>query len=177
MVGTVTRPHGVRGGLKVRPETDDPYRFDALKTLYLGDSPESSSPYSVTSVKYQPQKSGMAIILELDGVSDRGMVKALSGTPVWAHEHDLPPLEEGQVFLSDLVGLAVRSESGVMLGKVEDVMDYPAHPTLSVRKNDGSKALVPFVRPLIVEVSLPEGYLTVQAVEGLLEGEALSERT
>jgi 16S rRNA processing protein RimM len=177
VIGTVTRPHGIRGGLKVRPETDDPHRFDVVETLYLGETPGSLSPYSVQSVSYQPQKSGVAIILQLDGVSDRTMVKALSGALVWASEDDLPPLAEGEVFLSDLVGLSVLSEGGERRGEVVDVIDYPAHPTLSIEKEDGSRVLVPFVPQLVSKVRLPEGFLVVETVEGLLDGEALSERS
>lgn len=173
MVGVVTRTHGVRGGFKVRPETDDPYRFEALETVYLGDALRA---HTIREVGFQPLKNGLAVLLELDGVQTREAAEALHGLEVWAAEEDLPPLEDGQVFLSDLVGLQVRSESGEVLGEVVDVVEYPAHPTLSVRRSGGSLSMVPFVEELVPEVDSDAGYLTVVALEGLLDGEPASER-
>jgi 16S rRNA processing protein RimM len=176
IVGTVTRPHGILGVLKVRPETDDPRRFDDLKMLYLGRSEDALTPYRVESVAYQPYRAGTAVLIQFEGVSGREGTEKLLGLDVWAPLDELPPLVNGEVFLSDLVGLAVFSESGKNLGEVVDVLEYPAAPTLSVLRPDGSKSLVPFVQELVPEVDLEAGRLTVVAMEGLLEGDPVSER-
>ncbi|NNE70547.1 MAG: ribosome maturation factor RimM, partial [Rhodothermales bacterium] len=62
------------------------------------------------------------------------------------------------------------------VGEVVDVLELPAHPTLSVRKLDGTLAMVPFVPDLVPSVDLEGGHLTVVPLEGLLEGEPISER-
>ncbi|NNE70975.1 MAG: 16S rRNA processing protein RimM, partial [Rhodothermales bacterium] len=119
IVGTITRPHGVKGTVKMRPETDDPARLDGIAQLYLGDSEDRLTARSIEGVGFQPFKSGIAVLLDLEGVADREAAEALSGHTVWASEADLPPLAEGEVFLSDLVGLAVMAEER----KVGEVVD------------------------------------------------------
>ena len=176
MVGTVTRPHGVRGALKVRPETDDPSRFERLEAVYLGKTNDHVTAFRIAGVAFQPMKSGVAVLLELDGIDSREAAEALHGVSVWARESDLPPLEDGEVFLSDLVGVEVRSVTGKVLGTVEDVLEFPAHPALAVRRTSGEQALVPLVPDLVPEIDLDGGYLTVAELEGLIEGEAASER-
>lgn len=175
VVGTITRPHGVQGTVKMRPETDDPARLGGIETLYLGESEDALVPRVVEGVAFQPFKAGVAVLLDLKGAEDREAAEALGGTTVWASEADLPPLEDGEVFLSDLVGLKVLAE-GREVGEVVDVLELPAHPTLSIRRLDGSLAMVPFVPDLVPDVDLEQGHLSVAPLEGLLEGEAVSER-
>lgn len=176
VVGTVTRPHGVHGAVKVRPETDDPGRFEDLEFVYVGADEAKVVPYRVQSVGFQPVKSSVAVLLELEGIPDRDAAAGLSGLDVWARESDLPPLEEGEVFLSEMVGLRVLDTDGKELGEVTDVMDYPAHVTLCVALLSGSTSLVPFVPALVPEFDLDAGTVTVAAIEGLLDGEPMSER-
>ena len=35
-MGRIVQPHGIGGELKIAPETDDPSRFQDLKTIYVG---------------------------------------------------------------------------------------------------------------------------------------------
>jgi len=35
LIGQVLRPQGIKGQVKVRPDTDDPERFLDLETVYL----------------------------------------------------------------------------------------------------------------------------------------------
>lgn len=174
-MGSITRPHGLMGVVKMRPETDDPGRLENIDTLYLGETEDGLKPCTVQSIGFQPFKAGLAVLLELQGVEGREAAEAMAGVTVWAREQDLPPLEEGEVFLSDLVGLKVMAE-GREVGEVVDVLELPAHPTLSVRRLDGSLAMVPFVPDLVPDVDLEAGYLSVVPLDGLLEGEAESER-
>jgi 16S rRNA processing protein RimM len=174
-VGGITLPHGIKGVVKMRPETDDPGRLESIDTLYLGETEDGLRPCTVKSIGFQPFKAGLAVLLELEGVESREAAKAMAGQTVWAREQDLPPLEEGEVFLSDLIGLKVMAE-GREVGEVVDVLELPACPTLSIRRLDGSLGMVPFVPDLVPDVDLEAGYLTVVPLEGLLEGEATSER-
>jgi 16S rRNA processing protein RimM len=172
-IGTVTRPHGLRGEVKVRPETDDPSRFESLDHVMLGESEADATPYRVTGVRYQPMQSGVAVVLSLEGLASRESAEEVSGLAVWAEEDALPPLEDDEVFVSDLVGLEVHDSDGRRAGVVSDVLDLPAQCILVVRRDAGGDALVPFVPGLIESVD--ESRIVVRDVEGLLDPDGQEE--
>lgn len=166
-IGVITRPHGLRGEVKVRPETDDPSRFEDLKAVWVGKDEEFAALRTIRTVRLHSMRSGVAVVLALEGVDDRDEAEALAGLGVWADESDLPPLDEGEVFISDLIGLDVFDEGGATLGRVTDVLDLPAQPVLVVGRPDGQSALVPFV-PEIVEHVDSDG-IVIRPIEGLLD--------
>jgi len=168
-IGVVTRPHGLRGEVKVRPETDDPTRFETLDHVMLGDDSDQTRSFRIEGVRLQEMQVGTAVVLALEGVSDRESAQELAGLPVWVLESVLPPLEEGEVYVSDLVGLEVWEGTDRLAGTVVDVLDLPAQPVMVVRLMSGGDALVPFVPDLIESV---DGHrIVVRPVEGLLDPE------
>lgn len=170
LVGSVLKAHGVRGELKVIPETDEPQRFEAFAHVYLGRAPEQAARHAVESVRHQTTKRGPLVLLKLAGVDERFDAEALRRQQVYASEGDLPPLEDDEAFIHDLVGLAVVSEAGEALGTVEDVVQAPAHDVFVVaREGPREPAMIPAVEEFVREVDLEGGRLVVRPIEGLLE--------
>ncbi len=174
-MGTVTRPHGVRGEVKVRPETDDVHRFEDLGTLFVGSDEATAEPYAVRSVAFQPMGSGIAVLLGLAGVADRDAAEGLSGRMVFADESDLPPLEDGEYYLGDLVGLKATDAVGTHLGLIVDVLELPAQPVLVLERTDGVRVMVPLVDEFVESVDTESGVLVLLPIEGLLDPDAQEE--
>jgi 16S rRNA processing protein RimM len=118
-------------------------------------------------------QSGVAVVLSLEGLASRESAEEVSGLAVWAEEDALPPLEDDEVFVSDLVGLEVHDSDGRRAGVVSDVLDLPAQCILVVRRDAGGDALVPFVPGLIESVD--ESRIVVRDVEGLLDPDGQEE--
>ncbi len=173
IVGVCGPPHGVRGEVKVIPETDDPARLLGLERVWLGASAEGARERAVEGARPQTSKRGLAILMKLDGVADREAAQALRKRLVFAHEDDLPGLEEGEIFLHDLPGLAVllASENGSAepIGTVAEVMEGVAQNLLVVRRDGRPDALIPDVPEIVTDVDLDAGTITVQPPEGLLD--------
>ena len=62
IIGRITRPHGVRGEVKVQPETDFPERFAALRRVLLQRGADDVREAVVESVRRQ----GETVLLELE---------------------------------------------------------------------------------------------------------------
>ena len=168
-VGFVFRPHGMKGELKINPEhTDDPARFEALDTVYVGRTPHEVTRHTISSVRYQETKRGTTVILGLSDVENRTDAEDLSKLRVFAHEDDLE-LGEDEVFIHDLVGLVVVTEAGEELGTVANYMEMPAQDVFVVRRPNGEQAMIPAVEEFIVDIDLDGGELIVRLVEGLIE--------
>lgn len=169
LVGTVGRPHGVLGEVKVVPETDDPERLRALERVFVGDAPERAEERAVESLRFQPTRRGLTALVRLAGISGRDAADLLRGLNVYAAETDLPPLDEGEVFLHDLIGLAVVTDEGDEVGTVTDVLTGGAQPLLVVKRDGKPDALVPDVDEIVTDVDLDAERITIRPPEGLLD--------
>jgi 16S rRNA processing protein RimM len=169
LVGTVLRAHGVRGELKVLPETDDLDRFEAFERVYLGAGPEAVQERRVQSARMQQTKRGQIVILALEGVATREDAEALRALGVYVPEADVPPLADDEVFVHDLVGLAVETDAGETVGTVQQVLELPAQNVLVVARPDGPDVLVPAVPAFVVSIDVAGGTLVIRPIEGLLD--------
>ena len=168
-IGFVFRAHGMEGELKVNPEhTDDPARFEELDTVYVGQSPRQVTAHTISSVRYQQTKRGTTVILGLADVASRDDAERVAKLRVFAHEDDLD-LAEDEVFIHDLVGLTVVTESGDELGTVANYMEMPAQDVFVVRRPGHEEAMIPAVEDFIIEVDVAGGKLVVRPIEGLFE--------
>jgi 16S rRNA processing protein RimM len=141
-VGKVGRPHGVDGSFFVEGPSDDPTRFAKGSTLYAAGVP--------AEVIVSKRGSGGRPVIKLDRPVERGTTLALP-------RETLPPLEEDEYYNFQLVGLAVEEEGGRVLGRVKDVLDYPANDVLEL----DSGVFLPLVEACVRQVDLGGGRIIV----------------
>jgi 16S rRNA processing protein RimM len=141
-VGKVGRPHGIDGSFFVEGPSDDPARFAKGSTLYAAGEP--------AAVVVSKRGSGGRPVIKLDRPVERGTVLALP-------RETLPPLEEDEYYNFQLVGLAVEEEGGRVLGRVKDVLDYPANDVLEL----DSGVFLPLVEACVRQVDVGGGRIIV----------------
>jgi 16S rRNA processing protein RimM len=157
-LGVITRPHGVRGEVRVHPWNPDSPLLGQLESLILLEG-EGSRRVRVESARKVPK----AFILALEGVRGREGAEALRDVRVAVLRDELPSLEEDEVYLVDLVGLAVVQD-GKRIGEVVEVLEYPSIECLRVECEDGFRE-VPLNRPWVEDVDLEAGVVTVGDLE------------
>jgi len=179
IVGRVLRPHGVRGELSVEVLSDAPERFAPGAELGVGD-PDGPEPPETAVVRAARLHLGR-LLLSLEGVSDRDAADRLRGAWLSIPVAAARPLDPGEFWPHQLVGLAVVDRQGRPRGRVADVVPGAAHDLLAVEITpEGSGepqggapddqvriALVPAVAALVT-VELEAGRVLVDAVPGLL---------
>lgn len=176
LMGRFGRTHGIRGDVKVVPETDDPNRFAGLKRVWAGASPHAAREYAVQNVRFQYPKGRTVVLLSLDGFSTPEEVEALRGLNVYADQDDLPALQSGEVFLHDLAGLEVwqvddAGEPTEQLGVVRDLYDG-AQLLFAIAREGKPEVLLPDVEEFVVAVDLAGRRLLVRPPEGLFDDTA-----
>ncbi len=184
LMGTVGRPHGITGSVKVAPETDDPDRFRRLKRVFVGATAEAARALDVTAVRFQHPKGRTVVLLTLAGVAGRDGAEALRGRRVFALDADLPALGSGEVFLHDLVGFTVAEAgddgepTGRTLGTVRNLFDG-AQLLFGIEAEGAPEnaplVLLPDVDEFVLDTDVPGRRLLVRPPEGLF-GDAASER-
>lgn len=88
-------------------------------------------------------KSLRGTIARFAEVSDRTAAEALRGTTLTVPRSALPPLDEGEYYHADLIGLACVSTEGGALGHVVEVDNFGAGDVLDIQRPDGTRFMVP----------------------------------
>jgi 16S rRNA processing protein RimM len=83
-------------------------------------------------------------VARFDGIGDRSAAEALRGSLVEVDRSALPPLEEGEYYHADLVGLPAVDAQEAVVGIVAAVENYGAGDLLEIELADGKRSLIPF---------------------------------
>jgi 16S rRNA processing protein RimM len=138
-MGEIVAAHGVRGEVKIRSFTADPLDIAAYGPLSDAGGARRWRIRSLRPVK------GETVIAALDGVADRDAAEALRGKKLFVARSALPPPEEGEFYVGDLVGLAAVTPEGATIGKVIGVHNFGAGDLLEVRiAETGKSEMIPF---------------------------------
>jgi len=93
------------------------------------------------------------LIAKLQGIADRTAAEQYKGLLVAVPREQLPPTEADEYYWSDLVGLAVESQSGDKLGVVDSLLATGANDVLVVKGGQG-ELLIPFIASVVLEVDM-----------------------
>ena len=165
-VGRVSRPHGVRGELRVVLLTDYPGRLGQHAYFYLAspDSPEIVRRYPVEKLRRHKE----VLLLKLGGCDDRNGAEELCGQLVQIPTEEAVPLEEGEYYDFQLIGVKVEAESGESLGQVVEVLKTGANDVYVVRGSWG-EVLLPAVKDVVLKLDIEARLMVVNLLPGLLE--------
>ena len=164
-VGEVVGAHGVRGEIKVTILSDDPERFARLEHVYFGPDEENPEPHRVESARLH----GGQVLLKIEGWDDRDTAKALRGTVIMVPLEQAIPLEEGEYFEHQIVGLEVRTGDGELVGKVVEVLYTRANEVYVIKSAETrQEILIPAIAEVVREVDLEGGKIIVDLMEGLV---------
>ena len=86
-------------------------------------------------------------------VAGRDQAEKLRGTLLTVPRSALPPLEEGEYYHADLIGLAAVSDAGEPLGTVVAVENFGAGDVLEIERPDGKRFMVPMREEAVPEWS------------------------
>jgi 16S rRNA processing protein RimM len=150
-VGQVVGAFGTAGAVKVRSLTDFPDRFASGAELTL-DGVSRRVEWS------RQQTTGL--VVKLAGLDDRTEAQAQRGRYLEVPDATLRALPAGRWYHHDLVGLAVRSESGRDLGTLTEVDEKPANDVWVARRGS-MEVLIPVIPDAIVEVDMAGRRVTV----------------
>ncbi len=163
-VGKVLRTHGIRGAVVVAPYGETLDRRRPGDRVFVQASP-GGVPRELRIEDKRPLRS--LWILSFEGIQDLGGARRLVGLELGVPEEDLEPLEEGEYYHHQLVGLEVVTESGTALGRIVGVMETKAHDLYAVETDSGREILLPAVAEIIKVVDVTRGIMVVDPPEGL----------
>jgi 16S rRNA processing protein RimM len=157
--------HGIKGEVRAKVFTGDPEALGDYGPVHDG----AGRTFEVISVRPVKEVS----IVRFRGVETREAAEALNGTALFVDRSALPAgLEEEEFYHADLIGLAVRDETGAEIGAVSAIHDFGAGDILEVARKGAPSVMLPFTRAAVPEVSPAKGFVRVDSIAaGLAEEE------
>jgi 16S rRNA processing protein RimM len=171
-IGSIVGAQGLKGEVKVYPNTDFPERFERAGERWLW-SERDTTPRSIQLQKgYQiPGKS--LYVVQLAGIEDRTQAENLRGHMLLLPITDRPKLAPEEYHSQDLIGLPVfHQRTGAPIGVVADIFTA-GHEILVVDAPTGDRqtveVMIPFVKAIVPVVNLLDRRLEILPPPGLLE--------
>lgn len=96
---------------------------------------------------------GDHLLLKFAGIDSPEASKLLADFELWVPRDQAAPLEEGEVYLADLVGCSLTF-AGEVKGRVTGYLDGASAVLLEVEKTDGSTCVVPFQEVYLGDIDL-----------------------
>ena len=152
--GQIVNTHGLRGHVKVMPWADSPEDLLDFDRFFIG-----GKEYAVEHSSLQKSM----VLLKLEGVDDIDAAALLRNKELCISRDDVE-LEEGVVFIADLIGLPVVAD-GVEIGKITEVLTLPGNDVYVVKGEH--EYMIPAVQEYVEPLKLADGCVHVHLIEGM----------
>jgi 16S rRNA processing protein RimM len=165
----VTRPHGVRGEVRLRLYNSDSELLPSQSEVLLRPASGGEKPVRVESMR---GADAGHLIAKFRGIDDRDQADLLRRAEVCVPREAFPPLDEGEFYVCDVIGARVVGPGGE-LGQVQDLVNYPSADAFVVKiaLADVGTVELPLLDDFIEQVDAEHGEVRVKsaAVDFLLQ--------
>lgn len=162
-VGVISSTHGIRGEVKVFPTTDDPMRFKKLKSILM-DTGKEQIELEIQNVKFFKK----FVILKFQGIDNINDVEQYKGATLLIERKDAVPLEAGEYFIADMIGMKVFTEDGNHFGALSDVLETGANDVYVIASIEHGEVLVPAIRQCVHSIDIEAQEMVISLMKGLL---------
>ncbi len=133
-LAVITGAHGVTGEVRLKLFSESTDSLKAYKSFIAGDR-------TLTLKNIRPGNKGA--IARFAEIPDRNLAEAMRGVELTVPRSGLPPLEEGEYYHVDLIGLACVSDAGEELGSIVAVENFGAGDIIEIERPNGKRFMVP----------------------------------
>lgn len=154
-IGQITKPHGVRGEVKVFSLTDSLEEFRNLKNVYI-----DGEMRKIISCKLQSDRA----ILKIEGIDSMNDAERYRNKYIKIHRNDAKKLEEDTYYIADLIDCKVFDTDGLELGTVYDVIETGSNDVYWV-KGGKKEVLIPALKEIVVKVDIEKNEIIIKPVD------------
>jgi 16S rRNA processing protein RimM len=170
IVGRVRKAHGLRGELVVEPITDSPDTTFApgrrvLAGTVRGDvTPDRRELHVVHATRFKE-----GLIVAFREITDRTVAEQWRNRYFLVPRNEVAGLDEGDVYVHELLGMRVRLESGEELGEVVNLYELPQGLAIDVKRAESGATVMLLYEQSVVSADRETRTLTVMVPDGLLD--------
>ena len=155
VIAVLLGAHGVRGDCRVKS-------FTQIASDAFGYGPLLGADGAVLLTPKKARAAKDHFVVSPEAPRQKEEWDGLKGTLLHVPRAVLPETEPDEVYIDELVGIAVVDAAGTLLGKVKAVHNFGAGDLLDIDPAGGGKSvMVPFSEEDVPEVDLGKGRITV----------------
>ncbi len=162
-LGQIVNVFGIKGFVKLKLFSEDIEQFYTFKKVYLKNKDEIKE-ITIEEVKYHKNM----MLIKFKGIETVEQAEILRNSFVIMKREDLTPLEEGQYYFVDIIGLDVYTDENLLLGKLEDIYNTGSNDIYVVKNEMGKQFLLPGIDEVIKNIDLESKRITVHIIPGLI---------
>lgn len=155
-IGKVGAVHGIHGELRIIPLTDFIERFETMTEVMVGDE-----LLHIESCRYHKQD----VLMKFREYPVREDAMRLTGRLLTVDRSEAAPLEDGEFYTFDIIGLTVYDVEGTELGTVENVLRTGSNDVYQTRLTAGGELLIPALKAVVKEIDIKNGRMVVDMPE------------
>ena len=160
-VGTIAGAFGVRGEVRLKSFTSDPYAIADLAPLVSADKQQEFDVVITGQTKN-------GLTARVSGIVSKEEADANKGTKLFVSRSRLPALPDDEFYYSDLEGLEVVDTGGTALGHAKSVHNHGASDLLEIKlPSSSATVLLPFTNTAVPTVDLKLGRIVVDPPLGI----------
>lgn len=172
-IGKIVAPQGLKGELRVYPNTDFPERFLEPGQRWLL-KPGQSEPQLIELVKGRYLDGKGLYVVQLAGIDNRDQAETLRDCKILIPASERPLLAEDEFHVADLIGLQVFEQSSqTLVGEVVNVIaagnDLLEVQYWQAEQPSKKTVLIPFVHAIVPVVNLEQQRIEITPPAGLIE--------
>lgn len=164
IVGEIVNTHGLRGEVKVKRITDFEERFQIGKTVYFYEN-DTVSSLIIDGFRIQKNLD----YLHFENYMSIDDVEHLKGTYIYIQEKQLTPLEENAYYYHEIIGCAVYTSDGAVIGTITSILSPGANDVWVAEDKQGNEYLIPYIEDVVKEVDTENKQVIIERMEGLFE--------
>ena len=164
-VGKILNFHGIKGEAKVGFTKNQEEFFCSLEEVFIKKELEYI-PLKIDSSRLHKNFA----LVKFNGINSIDELLPYKGAFLYVQENTIREnLEEDEFLIDELVGLEIFDQTDKKQGFVIGVSNNGAHDMLSVKTNSKKIVLIPFVKAIVIGVSIKDKKIFIHNIEGLLE--------
>ncbi|WP_291560257.1 ribosome maturation factor RimM [Clostridium sp. UBA2485] len=153
-VGQISKPHGIKGEVKVIPLTDDIKRFRKLKKVYIDGNEKV-----IVWCKMQVDR----VILKIEGIDTMEGAESLRNKYIQVKREEAVRLPKDSYFIADLLSCTVYDTSENNIGKVYDVIKTGSNDVYWIK--DEKEILIPALKDIVLDVDIDSHKIIIRPIK------------
>nr|WP_207720046.1 ribosome maturation factor RimM [Clostridium algidicarnis] len=153
-VGQISKPHGIKGEVKVIPLTDDIKRFRKLKKVYIDGNEKV-----IVWCKMQVDR----VILKIEGIDTMEGAESLRNKYIQVKREEAVRLPKDSYFIADLLSCTVYDTSENKIGKVYDVIKTGSNDVYWIK--DEKEILIPALKDIVLDVDIDSHKIIIRPIK------------
>jgi len=161
--GKVIKTHGIKGEISIRIDADEPSAYQGIAFILL-EIHKNLIPFFIQKISLHSNKA----YIKLQDIDTIAQAAEMAGMEIFLPLDLLPKLSGNKFYFHEIPGFKVMDESYGLLGKIEQVLEYPSQALIQVFVNN-KEVLIPIQDEVITRVDRRSKTIYIKAPEGLIE--------